>query len=36
MVAVWGLVGFISTALLGNTTTGGTVNVPSVSGVPLN
>ncbi|MHB0978118.1 MAG: hypothetical protein ACYC1K_01795 [Minisyncoccota bacterium] len=35
MVAVWGLVGFISTALLGNTTTGGTVNVPGVSGVPL-
>lgn len=34
MVAVWGLVGFISNALLGNTITGGDVNVPGISGIP--
>ncbi len=33
MTAIWGLVGFLGTALLGNTNTGGTVTAPGISGL---
>lgn len=33
MVAVWGLVGFLGTLVLGNNTAGGSVQVPTVQGI---
>jgi hypothetical protein len=36
MVSVWGLVGFLGNIILGNSTTGGNANVPTVGNIPTN